>query len=309
MQRWTRAAIAFLFCVTSAVAGEWEDAMAAFNAERFDEAFSLMKPLAEAGHVGAQDKLFHLYFYGEGTETDRDAAWAWAKRAADQGSSLGQFNLGTVILMGAAPGNHDKSEAVRWLRLSADQGYAPALNNLAIMLATEQGEQDTAEMVALLTKAAEQDLPLALFSLGAAHLRGTLPYLRDPALAGTFPINEALAAELLTRAAKQWHLDSLILLAGQNLRTDTPTAVLYLRVAASKGCLAAGPLLQIALARLDVEQLLASDQHTRQWMLDNPDPRTHGHVNFGVRGACLMPVLDILNGPERAAGTGPRLET
>lgn len=305
MRRWMTVTMALLFGIVSAFAGEWEDAMAAYTAERFEEAFLLMKPLAEAGHVGAQDKLFHLFYYGEGTELDRNTAWTWAKRAADQGSSLGQFNLGTTIVMGTAPGVHDKSEALRWLRLSADQGYAPALNNLAILLAAEE-DPDIAEVVDLITKAAEQDLPEALFALATAHERGTPPHVFDRDLVGTFPINKALSAELLTRAARQWHLDSLILLAGQNLRTDAPTAVLYLRVAASKGCLAAGPLLQIALAQLDAKELAASDQRVMDWMSDNPDPNKHGHTNFGVQGACLMPVHDML---ERSGPSGPSVET
>ncbi len=294
---------------TSATGGEWEDAMAAFDAESFDEAFSLMTPLAAAGHMGAQDKLFHLYYYGEGTAMDRVEAWSWAQRAADQGSALGQFNLGTVILMGEAPGIHDPAEAVRWLRLSADQGYAPALNNLAIFLAAADGGRDIAEVVNLVTKAAEQDMPEALFALAVAHQRGTPPHLPDPDLVGTFPINEELAADLLTRAARQWHLDSLVLLSMQNLKSDTPTAVLYLRVAASKGCLVAGPLLQLALAQLTAEQLIASDQRARDWMSDNPDPKKHGHTNFGVQGACRMSVLDLLRPSGPAAGTGPRVET
>ncbi|MBE0578130.1 tetratricopeptide repeat protein [Devosia sp.] len=294
---------------TSATGGEWEDAMAAFDAERFDEAFSLMTPLAKAGHMGAQDKLFHLYYYGEGTAMDRVEAWFWAQRAADQGSALGQFNLGTVILAGAAPGVHSNTEAMRWLRLSADQGYGPALNNLAILLGAADGDRDIATLVSLATKAAEQDMPEALFAMAIAHLRGTPPYVRDSDLAGTFPIDEALAADLLSRAARQWHLDSLVLLAGQNMRRDAPTAVLYLRVAASKGCLAAGPLLQLAMAQLDTEELLASDQRTRDWMSDNPDPKRHDHSNFGVQGACRMSVLDLLKPLGPAAGAGPRVQT
>lgn len=296
----------------TARADEWDDAMAAFNAERFDAAFALMVPLAEAGHVGAQDKLFHLYYYGEGTPMDRDTAWSWAQRAANQGSSLGQFNLGTVILMGQAPGSHDTAEALRWLRLSAEQGYGPALTNLAQMLASEPGRTDFSEVTALMTEAAAQDLPEALFALATAHLRGTPPHALNRDLLGTFPIDKDRAAELLARAAKQWHLDSFVLLAALNLQTDPATAVVYLRAAASKGCLAAAPMLEIALARLTGRQLSESDQRTRNWVSANPDPRKHGHTNFGIQGGCLAParqLLQMMEPPQPADGHSQGVDT
>jgi uncharacterized protein len=67
----------------------------------------------------------------------------------------------------------DDTEAVRWLRLAADQGDASALFNLGLM--SEEGRgvpQDHAEAARWYRLAAEQGYPQAQYNLGLFYLQG-----------------------------------------------------------------------------------------------------------------------------------------
>ena len=65
-----------------------------------------------------------------------------AKKGAERGQPLAQFNLGLMYYKGRVAAQ-DYKEAVKWWRLAAEQGFAEALNNLGMMYGNGQGvEQD-----------------------------------------------------------------------------------------------------------------------------------------------------------------------
>jgi hypothetical protein len=67
----------------------------------------------------------------------------------------------------------NKSEAVRWYRKAAEQGYDMAQCNLGLMYARGEGvAQDCAEAVKWFQKAAEQGYVKAQHNLGVAHQKG-----------------------------------------------------------------------------------------------------------------------------------------
>ena len=67
----------------------------------------------------------------------------------------------------------DYKEAVRWYRLSAEQGDAKAQNNLAVMYEKGQGvPQDYKEAVRLYRLSAEQGFAIAQFNLGVMYYNG-----------------------------------------------------------------------------------------------------------------------------------------
>ena len=78
-------------------------------------------------------------------------------RLAKQGDKRAQFYVGRMFHLGEGVAQ-DKSEAVRWYRKSAAQGFARAQNNLAVLY-LEKG--DRSEAVSLLKKAAAQGLSQA----------------------------------------------------------------------------------------------------------------------------------------------------
>lgn len=80
----------------SAVAGPWEDGMAAYEAGNHAGAIAIIRPLADDGDARAQFQVGLMYAQGEGVPQD-DAEW------------------------------------LRWLQLSVDLGYARALTELALV--------------------------------------------------------------------------------------------------------------------------------------------------------------------------------
>lgn len=87
----------------------------------FATALSLLRPIAEQGYAGAQDKLGDMYDAGQGVpENDVEAAKLY-RLAADQGLASAQVSLGIKYQLGeGVPENW--ADAVKWYRLAADQG-------------------------------------------------------------------------------------------------------------------------------------------------------------------------------------------
>ena len=79
-----------------------------------------------------------LYANGLGVaQSDAEAA-RWYRRAAVQGLSAAQFNLGTLHETGVGM-SQDYRQAADWYRRAAEQGHAAAQNNLGLLYANGQG--------------------------------------------------------------------------------------------------------------------------------------------------------------------------
>src|SRR5262245_6797291 len=95
-------------------------ALSARDAGRFAEAASLLRPLAEAGHVEAQAHLGSLMMLGLHRFATEAEATAWdltataAERAARERDGKG-----------------DVEQAMRWPQNASDHGIGPASHNLA----------------------------------------------------------------------------------------------------------------------------------------------------------------------------------
>jgi TPR repeat protein len=70
---------------------------------------------------------------GEGVRRDRAAAVAWFRRAAEQGHTGAQYNLGRVYDDGEGV-TPDPKEAARWYRMVAERGDVDAQFHLAYLL-------------------------------------------------------------------------------------------------------------------------------------------------------------------------------
>jgi TPR repeat protein len=80
---------------------------------------------AEKGDKNAQNSLGLIFYYGEEVTKDFTEAAKWYRLAADQGYAYAQFNLGGMYYSGEGV-TKDFTEAVKWFRLAADQGLAEA---------------------------------------------------------------------------------------------------------------------------------------------------------------------------------------
>ncbi|MBL4796935.1 MAG: SEL1-like repeat protein [Oleispira sp.] len=81
-----------------------------------EKAFRLHKNAANAGHVGAQRNLGHLYEHGKGVRKDLELAIHWYSKAAMAGDQDGQVYLGGHYYLQGNP------KAIYWLEMAANNG-------------------------------------------------------------------------------------------------------------------------------------------------------------------------------------------
>jgi len=160
------------FLGAPAVAGPFEEGVAAYQRGDYATALWLWRPLAEQGNAYAQSALGFMYDNGVGVRQDYTEAVRWYRKAADQGEAIAQNNLG-VMYEGGRGVLQDAVEAVRWYRRAADRGVALAQNNLGIMYDNGRGVlQDYVEAVRWYSRAADQGNAGAQYNLGHMYAKG-----------------------------------------------------------------------------------------------------------------------------------------
>ena len=110
---------------TPVVAGDWGDAIDAYDAGDYQEAFRLLEPLAEQGNAQAQYKLGLMYGSGEGVTQDYAKAVPWYRRAAEQGHLDAQLYLANKYQFGFGVPQSDL-QAYAWSSIAAAQGEMTA---------------------------------------------------------------------------------------------------------------------------------------------------------------------------------------
>ncbi len=90
-----------------------------------NEAVSHFRSAAENGHPHAQYNLGWCLANGVGVKSvDNAAAVHWFREAANQGHAFAQFNLGLALYN--RTGGKSRTEAKKWFRKAAAQGFIPA---------------------------------------------------------------------------------------------------------------------------------------------------------------------------------------
>ena len=79
-----------------ALAGPWEDGMAAYNRGDYVPAIRLFRPLAEAGNPKAQSVLGAMYRRGQGVARNSARAFIWYSVAAKRGDAKAKAGLREV---------------------------------------------------------------------------------------------------------------------------------------------------------------------------------------------------------------------
>ena len=70
-----------------------------------------------------------MYYNGEGVPQDKEQAFFWLLKAAEQGDANSQYNV--ALMYGKGEGvKQDDASALEWMRKAAEQGYEPAVNEL-----------------------------------------------------------------------------------------------------------------------------------------------------------------------------------
>jgi hypothetical protein len=113
-----------------------------------------LRAAAKQGSARAQSELGSVYFYGRlEQKPDHAQAVHWYTQAAGGGDAQAQLNLGICYEQGLGV-KADKTKALAFYRLAADQGVQPAIVNVGFAL-KEQGDLKTA--AAYFLKGAEQN--------------------------------------------------------------------------------------------------------------------------------------------------------
>jgi hypothetical protein len=161
-----------------------EQGLAAFEAEKYNEAFEIFMALAEAGDIETQKTIAGMYFVGTGVEKNHEQAIKWYRQVAEKGDPIAQNNLGTILY-----GYGNKEEAIKWLIASAQQNVPFAQSSLGEMFS--ENPKEFAEAIKWYKAAAVQNFPWACHRLGEIYAKGE-----------GVPKNEAEAVKWYLKAAE-----------------------------------------------------------------------------------------------------------
>ena len=107
-----------------------------YNSQDYHGAFKAFEELSNTDPV-AQYYLANMYAGGQGTEPDKEKAFQWFEKSAEQGHAKAQFKTGLAYNEGFGT-KKDPSKAITWFEKAADQKIAEAQFYLAV--AYQQGE-------------------------------------------------------------------------------------------------------------------------------------------------------------------------
>jgi TPR repeat protein len=94
------ALLMFASIAGTVVAGQLEDAGAAYGRRDYATAFKLFRPLADHGNANAQFYLGVMWEFGWGVPQNYAEAATWYRKAADQGDTGAETNLGIMYREG-----------------------------------------------------------------------------------------------------------------------------------------------------------------------------------------------------------------
>ena len=127
----------------AAMAGPWEDGLAAYQRGDYATTLKLWRPFADRGDSLAQLILGVMYDKGQGVPQDYAEAVRWYRLAADQGEAAAQTNLGIMYRTGQGVPQDYMLEHM-WFNLAAAHGNSFAVKNRAL-LATRMTPDQIAE--------------------------------------------------------------------------------------------------------------------------------------------------------------------
>jgi hypothetical protein len=79
--------------ISGALAGPWEDGMAAYNRGDYAPAIGLFRPLARAGNAKAQAVIGGMYRKGQGVAKNSARAFMWLSLASARGDASARAEL------------------------------------------------------------------------------------------------------------------------------------------------------------------------------------------------------------------------
>ncbi len=112
---------------------DWFDrGKTAYNTKNYKQAAKWFLKAAEQGDSAAQYNIGRMYFDGRGVPQDYKQGIKWLTKAAEQGDVISQLYLGTTYNLGTEVAQ-DYKQGIKWLTKAAEQGNPAAQHSLGFI--------------------------------------------------------------------------------------------------------------------------------------------------------------------------------
>lgn len=140
-----------------------------------DEIVAAYKKAAEMGCAESQNYLGYWYEEGKnGLPVDYQEAYRWYQKAAEQGDSYAQYDIGWLFDNGLGV-KENKREAVKWFKRAASKNNVDAIYRLGLCYYFANGVgMDRREALKLFRKAAKDNHAGAICKIGDYYYEGCL---------------------------------------------------------------------------------------------------------------------------------------
>ena len=108
-----------LFTVSGHALADYAAGAAFYAKKDYEHAFAVLLPAAQEGEAEAQFTM-GVIDVGQHVQVDKQAAFGWFRRAADQGHPNGQIRLSGMLFAGEGV-SPDRQEAYKWALLAIDR--------------------------------------------------------------------------------------------------------------------------------------------------------------------------------------------
>ena len=253
-----------LFISPTAIAGSYEDGIAAYRAGKYNQAIELLTKAGEDGHAKAQYYLSVLYEGGSGIDKDMQASLKWLQRAAEGGMVEAQRNLGAFYHDDIDNPDDDLDQAIYWYQHAASQGDLTGQLRLGILLDREKNTtHDHREAIRWYLLAARQGVAQAQYNLGMMHSLGR----------GT-PVNPDKALDWFFKAAKQRYTSAMIIigeqyLSGKGVDVSLVEAYKWFHLADINGHETAAKRMKEIATELTCEEIRQAEHLAGVWLSEN----------------------------------------
>jgi TPR repeat protein len=151
--------------------GDFSQAINDYEAGAYIKAFNTFFTLAKEENPQAQFNVALMYEKGRGVRQDTAEAMRWYEKAAQNGYAPAAYNL--AVLLEHTGDAHAKEKARYWYEKAVEGGVKEAYNNLARLFFEGKGvPQDIKRAETLLKEGAQKGSAEAMYNLGFLYLEG-----------------------------------------------------------------------------------------------------------------------------------------
>ena len=113
--------VLLLVLALTLIAGDYEDAVEALKKGDYKNAVKLYKKAAEQGNSSAQSDLGMMYLQGDHVLKDPNMAVYWLEKSSKQDNATGQFNFAVMYCMGRGV-RKDLKQCAYWTKKAYENG-------------------------------------------------------------------------------------------------------------------------------------------------------------------------------------------